>query len=272
MRALCAARAIVLAPHEQDATVAAFLGVSRGDLYLEGEVALSVEQRSLLEQWLLRRGAGEPLAYLTGMVEFAGLALRVNRSVLIPRPETELLFEIMKRKILERGARGRLWDLCCGSGCLALAFKKHCPNLQVFATDLSSLALEMARENARLNHIDDITFLQGDLLCPMHGQTVDYVVSNPPYVSLQEWRDLERDVKDFEPSLALIGGERGTEFYERLAPSLGHYVVSGGMAAFEIGSQQALQVQRLFECTPWKRGWIEVDWAGHDRFFFLERE
>lgn len=231
--------------------IADALGKKRLDLYLEFDRPLETSELDLCRVAIQRRGKGEPAAYIAGKVAFAGVTLEVNSAVLIPRPETEILVETM------HNLKGVLWDVCTGSGAIAIALKKRFPDLRVIASDISEKALQVAQRNAKRNKVD-IEFLLGDLLEPFEGEC-DYLVCNPPYVLPEEYGALSWEVRGFEPKEALLGGYA---FYERLAK--GRSSVKKKIW-LEIGSGQGSKVKEIFQ-----GGLVEKDWAGHERFFSLE--
>ncbi|MBX7066108.1 MAG: peptide chain release factor N(5)-glutamine methyltransferase [Parachlamydiales bacterium] len=235
--------------------IAHVLGVQRLDLYLQYDKPLVETELVRIREMIKRAAKSEPVEYILGELEFFGCKIRVDRRVLIPRPETEILVE----KIAGQAKSGVLWDVCCGSGCIGIALKKANPDLQVFLSDISKDALALAAENAKLNGVE-VTFLQGDLLESFKGQKADWIVCNPPYVTEDEYQNLDPSVKDFEPKLALVGGKSGTEYYERLASTL----PKDAHVFLEIGSTQAKRLQELFPSAQ-----IENDWAGHPRYIFI---
>lgn len=245
---------------EAEEVIADALGVRRIDLYLQFERPLTEEELAKLREPVVRRGNREPAAYIAGTVSFCDLSIKVTPDVLIPRPETEILVEKIAETLKGCDLEGKtLWDMCCGSGCIGLALKKKFPSLNIVLSDLSDKALAIARQNG-----DGVAFRQGDLFTPFEGETCDLFVCNPPYVTEEEYAGLTPEVKA-EPKMALIGG---LVFYERIAARLFHFLNPGGMAWFEIGSGQGEHVKRIFN----GKGRIENDWAGHTRFFFLERD
>jgi len=216
----------------------------------------------VIRELLKRCGKGEPFEYVVGECEFFHCTIKVDRRVLIPRPETEILVERVAKEAKERV----LWDLCTGSGCIGIALKKANPALSVTLSDLSSEALLLAEGNAKLNGVD-VEIVQGDLLAPFQGRKADWIVCNPPYISERELGELDPSVVNFEPKMALLGGEKGTEFYERLKKELPPYLNPGAHIFFEIGSGQGEALKKLFP-----KGELHFDWAGHPRFFFLENQ
>lgn len=226
---------------------------------------------------LIKRRAGrEPLQYILGTQEFCGLEFHVNPTVLIPRPETELLVEYVAQRIpVERQAT--IVDVCTGSGCIAVAIAQLRSRTRVIATDLSSLSLSVARQNAARHAVDErITWLEGDLLGALAGQElegkVDVIVSNPPYIAEADWATLQPEVRLFEPRSALVAGPRGTELHERLLHEAGRYLSPGGALILEIGSGQARAMRRIVEQTSGYRFHrLVYDEAGLERVVVVER-
>jgi len=245
------------------------------DLYLQFDRPLEEAEIQKCRESIKRRGAREPLQYIRGEVDFFGCRFKVNPAVLIPRNETEILVDLISQELSKLSLAGcQLWDICCGSGCIGISLKKKFPGLQVFLSDFSEAALQIAKANAELNEVD-VSFVQGDLLQPFKGKQADFVVCNPPYVAESEWNSLEPEVK-VEPKSALIGGEDGLLFYRRLAAELKDHLKPNGKAWLEIGANQGSCIQMLFEPdkipSKWKVCRFAKDWANQDRFFFLENE
>jgi len=231
------------------------LGTTKNALLLSQEIILEPAWNNFL-LLLERRNRGEPLQQILGYVDFFGCRIEITPDVLIPRQETELLAEFVVKNISPNKV---LVDLCTGSGCLAIAIKKALPNLHVIGLDISKKALDIARKNADLNNVS-VEFLEGDLLEPLQGRKFDYLVSNPPYVTEEEYLSLDPSVRLFEPRAALVGG---LEFYKRIAS---HLPLS--KLFLEIGCTQGEAVKAIFG----GKGTILKDFAAHDRFFFLEIE
>ena len=238
--------------------IADALCMKRLELYLDFERPLKEEELAAARAAVVRRAEHEPAQYISGEVEFAGVTIKVTQDVLIPRPETEVLVEMIAKQPLS----GRLFDVCTGSGAIAIALKKRFPDLEIVASDLSAKALDLAKENAKAAGVE-IEFVQGDLLEPFHGMC-DYLVCNPPYLTEQEYESVDPEVL-WEPKLALVGGKSGLEIYRRL--KLDRVVRKA--AWLEIGRGQGESVKEIFEAQG-LTGRFESDWAGHDRFFFLE--
>lgn len=194
-----------------------------------------------------RRLAGEPLQYITGKAEFYGLPFEVNRDVLIPRPETELLVE----KALAFAPLFRnpgILDVGTGSGAIAIALAQEWPEAAVTAIDISGAALDIARRNAQHAGVAHrIRFLEGDLLAPAAGKQFDLIVSNPPYVPENDRATLAIEVRNYEPAQALFAGEDGLAVYRRLIPAAFSALAPGGILLLEIGYGQQEAVQSLLE-------------------------
>ena len=225
---------------------------------------------------VMRRAGREPLQYILGTQEFCGLEFHVDRAVLIPRPETELLVEYAAQRIpAERKAI--IVDVCTGSGCIAVAIARKRPHARVIATDLSNPSLAVARQNAVYHAVGErITWLEGDLLGAMAGQglegQVDLIISNPPYIAEADWATLQPEVRLFEPRGALVAGPQGTELHERLLHESGRYLSPGGALILEIGAGQARAMRRIVEQTPgYKFHRLIYDEAGLERVVIVER-
>jgi|SRR5579862_331146 len=248
------------------------LHLPRLELYLQFDKPLVQDELNVLRDLVKRKLKGEPLEYLLGRVSFYGCTLTVTRDVLIPRPETEILLDKACHRLKSLSLEGKkAWDLCTGSGCLGIGLKKTFPQLQVFLSDVSDKALAVARNNAETNGVS-VACLKGDLLAPFAGSKADIILCNPPYVSNKEYDHLDSSVSAYEPKEALVGGEEGLFFYQRLSAELPACLNPGALLFFEIGFSQGKAVQDLFLAPCWRHARIEKDFAGHDRFFFLEFE
>ncbi len=259
-------RGIPNSRREAEEVVSFALNCKRLDLYLHFDQPLSEEELRRCRTYLERRGKREPIQYINGEVEFFDCRFKVDPTVLIPRPETELLVDKIVRSV---DGEKTLWDIGCGSGCIGIAIKKRLPHLEVVLSDVVDPV--RARENAALNGVD-VEFVVGDLFAPFKGRTCDILVSNPPYISEQEFTTLEPEVADHEPIRALVSGKSGLEFYERFALEMVDYLKCGGRAYFEIGHQQGAALMKIFSDPPWTSPKVEPDWASCDRFFSLEKQ
>lgn len=252
--------------------IADALGLTRMQLFLEHDRPLNEDELSRCRSFLTRRGEGEPSAYIRGYVDFYDCKIKVTRDVLIPRQETEILVDKIAQTLSKEDIQGKiLWDVCCGSGCIGIALKKKFPKLSVICSDIMPSALEVVRSNAAENQAE-VNVLQGDLLSPFQGQKAHYIVCNPPYISEEEYTKLDREVKDYEPKSALVGGRDGLAFYRRLQHELPSRLHPQGKVWLEIGYNQGRAVLDLFKGAPWQNCQLAQDFAGHDRFISLEIE
>lgn len=235
---------------ERELLLTAILKCQRADLY-SGRPALTKEQEDRLVYCLSLRSQGIPLQYVLGETEFFGLRFKVDKRVLIPRSETELLVEAVIRRMKDEGSRTtdyepRILDIGAGSGCIAVALAKFLPNARVTAVDISCQALELARENALLNEVSDrINFIQSDLFPPA-AEAFDIIVSNPPYVCSQEIEKSSAEVRN-EPRLALDGGNDGLDFYREIIPRAGRFLKKGGLLALEMGFLQRQGIEEIIK-------------------------
>lgn len=216
-----------------------------------------------------RRVAGEPMAYLVGHREFYGRDFLVDDRVLVPRPETEHLVEIALGLPLPEEAR--VLDLGTGSGCIAVTLAAERPRWRLTATDLSLGALAVARANARRHAVAErVRGVAADLTAGVAPGRFDLVVANPPYVERHVVPHLSRDVRDYEPRLALVGGERGTETVERLIAELGA-LAAGAWVVLEVGFGQADPVADLAAAGPFDRIATRPDLSGIERNVVFRR-
>ncbi|HUY19725.1 MAG TPA: peptide chain release factor N(5)-glutamine methyltransferase [Candidatus Binataceae bacterium] len=217
-------------------------GATRAEV-LAGRDAPSPQAAAQFEQFVARRAAREPLAYIVGRREFYALDLIVTPAVLIPRPETETVVDAALAFIADAPG-ARVLDLGTGSGCIAIAIAANAPRARIVATDVSAAALEVARANAmRLHLTARVDFVCGDLFEAVNGARFDLVVSNPPYV--EDGATLAPEISDFEPPLALYAGPDGLAFYRRIAASIRDHLEPGGMLIVEVGATQADAVAAL---------------------------
>ena len=221
---------------------------------------------------IIRRMNHEPVAYLVGCKEFYGLNFVVDRRVLIPRPETELLVDAVLDQIeLRDCAQVRIADVGTGSGAIALAVAANAPSALLYAIDVSADALNVARTNAQ--HLDtrqQVTLLQGDLLTPL-PTCVDIIVANLPYISSPTYPTLDSDVRDYEPQLALEAGPEGLDVIACLLTQAPHYLHANGVICLEIGHDQGAGVLALVKSLlPQRRATLRQDYSGRDRLITIE--
>lgn len=222
------------------------LHTDRMALLMHGSLELPPDRQAAYEALLARREAREPLQYILKNQDFMGLLLYVDESVLIPRPETELLCERALAWLRARRdlSAPRALDLCTGSGAIAVAIATSLPGARVSACDLSSAALAVARRNADAHGVR-VDMYQGDFLAAVTGQRFDLMVCNPPYIPSAACETLQEEVLR-EPRLALDGGEDGLAFYRRLAKEAPLFLSPGGALFCEVGHDQAVAVRELF--------------------------
>lgn len=231
------------------------------------------------------RASGKPVSYITGEKEFMGLSFKVCEDVLIPRPDTETLVEEAisllkgeaesgqkegrKEPDVPGGGRAlRVLDMCAGSGAIGVSIAVYVAGVRVTAADISAGALKMAKINAVRNGVEDrVYFKQGNLFeCIEETEKFDMIVSNPPYISKADVEELMIDVKDFEPRLALDGGEDGLYFYRRIIPEAACHLNPGGALLFEIGHDQGAAVSEMLRKSgDFKEIRVLKDLAGLDR-------
>ncbi len=223
------------------------LGCKRIDLYVRSAELTTEEQRTAFKSQIKKRVEGCPVAYLVGQREFYHLNFDVNSSVLIPRPETEFLVVEVLRRIKDKEAP-RVLDIGTGSGCIALSVAHQHKTAKITAIDVSAEALSMARKNAAKHGLSErVRFLESDLFAALSDEKFDVIVSNPPYISAAELPTLAKEVRDFEPRLALDGGPDGLAIYRRLIAEAPAHLEAGGYLLLEIGSTQEKPVRDLIE-------------------------
>lgn len=251
--------------------LAGALGLKRLDLYLQFDRPLTPDELAEFKARLRRRAKREPLQYIDGEAAFRDLRLRVDRRVLIPRPETELLVD----EVLAwaRGREGlRALDVGTGSGAIALSLATEGPFARVVATDVSGEALEVARANHAAAAPDaPVEFRQGAVYAPVRGETFDVVVSNPPYIGEGERDSLDAEVRDWEPAGALFSGESGLEVIRELVAGAPGVLRPGGLLAMEIGWKQADAVTELVRAVEGlSEPAVRRDLEGRDRIVTAE--
>lgn len=252
-------------------------------LFRKNESALK-EECTLFLEWIQRRMSGEPVAYILGEWEFMGLPFKTTPAVLIPRQDTETLVEAAIEKVAQmirekELKQFRILDMCTGSGCILISLmvylKKQFPSVELIGTavDLSEEALNIAHQNASINHVS-IEFLKGNMFEALQDKErhYDLIVSNPPYIDAPQMKTLPVDVARFEPEMALAGGEDGLCFYRILAEKSAAYLAEGGSFFWEIGEEQADSTKHLIENEK-ELQYIQClkDYGGNDRVVEGER-
>lgn len=255
------------------------LGKDRAFLYAHPESVLDAEQAARYQQLIEQRAAGTPVQYLTGSQEFWGLVFEVNPSVLIPRPETEHVVEVALERLGTRRAEPlNVADVGTGSGCLAVSLAHELPNAKIVATDISRPALAVAERNAqRHGFAGRIEFRRAQFLRayladgPFPKRCFDLVVSNPPYIALDEAASLPREVREHEPHEALFAGADGVAAYPRLIEQAPTFLRRGGWLVAELGHKSAPFVAQLLQTPQWLDVRIDRDLAGIERVISAQR-
>ena len=224
--------------------LAAVLGVKRLDLYLQFERPLHSSEVDRYREYVRQRLQRVPVQYITGVAAFRQLELTVTPAVLIPRPETEVLVDVALELLPESG---RVLDLCCGSGAVALSLAQEAAAAEVVAADVSAAALEVAKANGqRCGLAERVEWHCGDLFAPFCGtEPFDLIAANPPYVRRDDLAQLAPEVRDYEPHLALDGGEDGLAYYRRIAQEAADFIRPGGYLLLEVGDGQSAAVEDL---------------------------
>ncbi|MBQ2901021.1 MAG: peptide chain release factor N(5)-glutamine methyltransferase [Lachnospiraceae bacterium] len=228
--------------------------------YVHMDEEMDVEQVAEYESVLSKRAEHVPLQYITGEQEFMGIPFRVNDSVLIPRQDTETLVE-EALKVIRPGMK--VLDMCTGSGCILISILKNIVDVEGFGYDISKQAINVAKENAKLNNVT-ATFERSDLFEDV-TDTFDVIVSNPPYIPTDVIGELMPEVALFEPMQALDGKEDGLHFYRRIVEAASEYLNPNGMLLFEIGHDQGEAVSSLMKEAGYQNVRVVKDLAGNDR-------
>jgi release factor glutamine methyltransferase len=244
-------RGIVNPRLDAELLVARALETTRMQLIMDRDRPVVGAELALLRDLVKRRRAREPIAYIFGEREFYGRVFTVDPRVLIPRPDTETLVEVALQRTRHASMYARVLDLCTGSGCVAITLARQRPTTRVTAADLSEDALAVARENALRLGAYNVDFARGDLFEAVRkgGAPPQYelVTANPPYIAAPDIAGLDADIRDFEPRLALDGGDDGLALARRIVDEALGFLVPGGVLAMEIGFGQAEVVAKAFE-------------------------
>lgn len=266
-------------------------GCQRIDLYAAFNEEPPESVKAIFRDSIKRRAAGEPVAYIVGKKEFFSLPFHVTAACLIPRGETEhVVIECLDRlkkyqriedavpqPIVSQPIGIRIVDVCTGSGCIAITIAKEAAKfgakIEITAIDLSPDALAIAAENVRRLEVSDVVSLvEGDLLTSIPDRSVDFIVSNPPYVSEAELLQLDRGVRDYEPKMALVSGPTGLEIVERLIDQSADKLFPGGWLIFELSPMIAERSLEMLQKDPrWKQAGLVNDLAGKKRVAIAQR-
>ncbi len=255
-------REIASARLEAELLLAATLDLDRVGLYVNFERPLDTAELAAFHARVRRRALREPVQYILGETEFWSLPFTVSPAVLVPRADTEVLVEEALARI---EGSSRILDVGTGSGAIAIALAHEKPEVCVTALDCSESALEVARSNAQRNGVAErVTCLAGDLATLPPGP-FEMVVSNPPYIPSRDWAELMPEVRDYEPRLALDGGDDGLQAYRQLTAQAGQVLTPGGWLLVEVGIDQAADVRALFETVGLSEVSQRDDYAGIPR-------
>jgi len=259
--------------------LAHLLDMPRMQLYLSFDRALTKAELDGFRQFVKRRGQREPLQHITGSASFCGLDIVVNRHVLIPRPETELLaesgWEFLNR--LQTGSNPgpqlSALDVGTGSGCLAIALAVKCPAIRVDAVDISAEALDIAKQNAKRHGVAErLRFFHGDGFNALAaGTRFELIVSNPPYIPTSEIETLEPEVRDHDPRHALDGGPDGLDIFRRWAAQAAQFLNATGRMMLEFGDGQDQAVCELLEKQNWIVENVLADYTQRPRLLIARR-
>jgi len=255
------------ARHDVELLLARVLAMDRMGLYLAFDRPLSELEIETSRSLIQRRGRREPLQHLLADQPFRNLDLKVTADTLIPRPETEEVvgwaLDELNRLAVTSPA---VLDVGTGSGCIALAIAQECDAATVLGVDMSAEALAVASENRDAVGLGKrVRLAQGDLFSPVADERFHLIVSNPPYLTPDEWADAQPEVRDYEPRQALVGGDDGLLFYRRLFAEAGAYLHPVGAVVVEIGCDQGPAVQGIAQQAGFDAVTVYMDLAGHDR-------
>jgi release factor glutamine methyltransferase len=242
------------------------LGTTRVQLIVDSRRPLEGDELAAFRELVKRRRRREPVAYLLGSREFYGRSFRVDKRVLVPRPDTEILVQVALERTEACSLSTRALDLCTGSGCVAITLGRERPTARVLGTDISPDALAVARENQLRLGAYNVAFLQGDLFGALDGAgPFDVITANPPYISLADMASLPPDVRDFEPRLALEGGADGLDYYRRIVRDAPAHLAPKGCLVVEVGAGEAPDVASLFEKAGFHAVEIRRDYGQIER-------
>ena len=244
--------------------IMAATGFTPTDIIARGTEYPSADIINLISDYAVRRIAGEPVDYILGYREFYGRRFRISKDVLSPRPETEMLVDAALG-LSKNKPKAHILDLGTGSGAIIISILAELEEVEGVAVDISETALEIAQENAVVHDVDGrLTCLQGSWFTPVSSR-FDIIVSNPPYITARAMKELDVEVKDYDPDLALCGGEDGLTAYRDILAKAVNYLSPNGILLFEIGYDQGLLVNALLDDAGFTDISVHKDLSGHDR-------
>lgn len=251
---------------DAEVLLASAMGVERAEMLLDFSDVVDLRAKADYRGYIERRAKGEPVAYITGMKDFYKHSFSVNRSALIPRPETEELVEAVLRKFGPDAGKLSVLDVGTGSGCIAISLALERPSWEILATDLSPEALSVATKNAHRLRARNVKFAESDFFCNVRGK-FDVIVSNPPYIDETQKDTLQIEVREYEPYGALFTEDGGTKFTKELLAKAPDYLKTGGTLFCETGFGQKEAIEKFLEENGWKNINFLRDLAGHWRSF-----
>ncbi len=254
---------------EANSLLAFALNKNQTFLIAHDDYELSIEEKNRFENFVKRRADREPFQYIVGRQEFYGLDFMVTPDVLIPRPETELLVETAI-EILPPNAR--FCEVGVGSGCICVAILHELKTATAVGLDTSAAALKIARKNAEANNVSEkLELKKSDVFENLRGETFDLIVSNPPYISAEEMKTLQTEVRDFEPWMALTDGGDGLSIIEKIIIDAPRFLNKRGFLLLEIGHEQSSDVQKMFDKSIWRSVEAFEDFQGIERLIKAEK-
>lgn len=248
------------------------LGIKRNALMLNFSREIKEEDKEKIREYIFRRGKKrEPLQYILKEWEFYGLPFIVDERVLIPRPDTEILVEECKF-LLEGKEEPKILDIGTGSGAISISLAKLFPKGKVFGADISRDALEVAQQNKELNKAENVTFVLSDVFQNVLEKDFDLIVSNPPYIPMEEYEELMPEVKNYEPMTALTDKGDGYYFYRKISEEAMNFLKKGGYLAFEIGYNQGEEVSEIMKKIGYEVMGIIKDYGNNQRVVIGRKE
>ena len=233
---------------DSEVILANILNTTRINLITKQDITLNKEQENLFNKLVERRKQKEPVAYILNKKEFWNESYFVDKRVLIPRPETEILIDLLLKKIKDKNKTYKVLDLGCGSGCLLISFLKEMNKSRGMGVDISSNALEVAKKNIELHNLNNrAKLVRLDLLSLHTKDKFDVIFSNPPYLSSSDYAKLSDDVKNFEPKQALVGGFNGVLYYKKIIALAQSALKKNGYLALELGDRQYRTISKLLQ-------------------------
>jgi len=247
--------------------LAEILGIKRLELYLKYDKPLTQSETDKYREFIVRRSKGEPLQYITGHTEFYGHDFLVNPTVLIPRNDTEILVEHAIDFIQKSEKKFTVLDIGTGSGNIAICISMHCPNVELYTIDISHGAIELAKKNADRNDLlGNISFIEGDIKnYDFLDKKFDLIIANPPYISLNGFNELQREVHEYEPRIALTDESDGLKYFKVISKEAREILNNNGLLMFEVGYDQSESVKKILLENSFEEISVIKDYSKIDR-------